>query len=90
MSRNQQKGEIQIAGFAHTRLIISIFHHLIGQHFESGILFISASQFAWRRKIIRRVGAKINLSWMGNETGTKRSIARLMGTGKNIKIYIKI
>ena len=28
-------------GFAPTRLIISIFHRLIGQYFESGILFIS-------------------------------------------------
>ena len=57
MTRNRQNGEIQIAGFAPTRLIISIFHHLIGQYFESGILFISASQSAWRKKIIRRVGA---------------------------------
>ena len=38
MTRNRQKGEIQIARFAPTRLIISIFHHLIGQHFESGLL----------------------------------------------------
>ena len=28
-------------GFAPTCLIISIFHRLIGQYFESGILFIS-------------------------------------------------
>ena len=41
MTRNRQNGEIQIAGFAPTRLIISIFHRLIGQYFESGILFIS-------------------------------------------------
>ena len=41
MTRNRQNGEIQIAGFAPTRLIISIFHRLIGQNFESGILFIS-------------------------------------------------
>ena len=30
-------------GFAPTRLIISIFHHLIGQYFEPGILFISVA-----------------------------------------------
>ena len=30
-------------GFALTRLIISIFHRLIGQYFESGILFISVA-----------------------------------------------
>ena len=40
-SQMTQNGEIQIAGFAPTRLIISIFHRLIGQYFESGILFIS-------------------------------------------------
>ena len=62
MTRNRQNGEIRIAGFAPTRLIISIFHHLIGQYCESGILFISESQSAWRRKMIRSVGVK--------ETGT--------------------
>jgi len=34
--------EIELSkGFAPTRLFISIFHRLIGQYFESGILFIS-------------------------------------------------
>ena len=46
MTRNRQNGGIQIAGFASTSIIISIFHHLTGQHFESGILFISESQSA--------------------------------------------
>ena len=31
MTRNRQNGEIQIAGFAPTRLIISVFRLLIGQ-----------------------------------------------------------
>ena len=63
MTRNRQNGETQIAGFAPTRLIISIFHHLIVQYFESAISFISASQATWRRKMIRRVGARSNLNF---------------------------
>ena len=40
--RNKLILEIELSkGFAPTRLIISIFHRLIGQYFESGILFIS-------------------------------------------------
>ena len=40
--RNKLILEIGLSkGFAPTRLIISIFHRLIGQYFESGILFIS-------------------------------------------------
>ena len=53
MTRNRQNGKIQIAWFAPTRLIISIYHHLIGQYCESGILSISASQSGWRKKMIR-------------------------------------
>ena len=34
----------QIAGFAPTRLIIFVFRLVIGQYFESGILFMSAGQ----------------------------------------------
>ena len=34
----------QIAGFAPTRLIIFVFRLVIGQYFESGILFTSAGQ----------------------------------------------
>ena len=40
--RNKLVLEIELSkGFAPTRLVISIFHRLIGQYFESGILFIS-------------------------------------------------
>ena len=40
--RNKLILEIELSkGFAPTRLVISIFHRLIGQYFESGILFIS-------------------------------------------------